>query len=147
LVDRTPVEILCRRPDAQRKTNGLSPVSPKVLSIIRNSQHWDKTAQIVRYCQPIVDAIGRIESRDASLADCMLELLCCGTTLAKIYLRVDFGDSLEFSLHAKPSSIKSSLASIPTYISSPSIYILSAAALPSHMRNNLVALSMLAPLL
>ncbi|KAG8981496.1 hypothetical protein FRB90_007211 [Tulasnella sp. 427] len=53
-----------------------------------------------RFCKPIVDAIGRLESRDASLADCVLELLRCAREIGNLDTSLDLGDSLDFSFHA-----------------------------------------------
>ncbi|KAG2040859.1 hypothetical protein BDR03DRAFT_932489 [Suillus americanus] len=59
----SPLTLVCMRPDAKKKTNGLAPVASEVIN-----------TRIVTF---IVDAIGNVESRQASLADCMLELLRC----------------------------------------------------------------------
>ncbi|KIO32494.1 hypothetical protein M407DRAFT_66689 [Tulasnella calospora MUT 4182] len=98
---RSALEILCRREDAIRKVDNLSPVATDVLQTVRDSKHWDLTFQLVRFCKPIVDAIGRIESRDASLADCMLELLRCAREISHLSPAIELGDSLPFSFHAK----------------------------------------------
>ncbi|KAF8580655.1 hypothetical protein K439DRAFT_1415198 [Ramaria rubella] len=91
---------LCLRPDAQRKTNGYTPVSADVLNtVIRDLDHWKHNSQLIRTCKPIVDAIGNLETRDCTLADCMLELLRC----ARDYVRLEIlstGD-VPFAYHAK----------------------------------------------
>ncbi|KAG8934913.1 hypothetical protein FRC01_012962 [Tulasnella sp. 417] len=45
---------------------------------------WDSTEQIVQYVKPVVDAIGNLEAQDASMADCMLELLRCSRLLSAL---------------------------------------------------------------
>lgn len=87
------------RPEAQRKIDGLSPIAPDVLEIIWRKKHWDITDQIVRFCKPLVDAIGNLESRDATFADCMLEILRCARHMMKVE-SMDF-DDLDFSEHAR----------------------------------------------
>lgn len=74
-------------------------MSPEVIKVVRDSQHWDRTAQLVRITKPFVDAIGNIESRDASLADCMLEILRCAVNLQA--QEPEIGDDVEFLAFAK----------------------------------------------
>lgn len=61
--------------DAVQKINGYTPVSAEVLRIVFDVKHWDHNRQVIRITKLMVDSIGNLESRDASLADCMLELL------------------------------------------------------------------------
>ncbi|EMD30600.1 hypothetical protein CERSUDRAFT_127775 [Gelatoporia subvermispora B] len=51
--------------------------------------------------KPIVDAIGNLESRDASLADCMLELIWAERAIAR--LPITATDDADFAAHAKSS--------------------------------------------
>ena len=82
--------VVCNRTDARQKTEGFSPVSPDVLNIVvREPEYWDMLAQTICICKPLVDAIGNIESRDATLADCMIELL----RIARILLQMKASDN------------------------------------------------------
>ncbi|KAJ6591908.1 hypothetical protein B0H10DRAFT_1729894, partial [Mycena sp. CBHHK59/15] len=68
--------------DAQKKTNGLSPVVPDVITIVLNTpEFWPLLNQLTRITKPIVDALGNCESRQATLADCMLQLIRCAHTI------------------------------------------------------------------
>nr|GAT42637.1 predicted protein [Mycena chlorophos] len=97
---RQPLSITCLREDAQRKTQGLSAVAEDVITaVLRDSTFWPLLMQVTRVCKPIVDAIGNCESRETTLADCMLELLRCARTLAT--MRVEDGKDLEFLAHAR----------------------------------------------
>lgn len=91
---------LCLRDDAQRATRGLTSVSSDVVDIcIRNATHWRHNEQLIRTCKPLVDAIGNVETRDANLADCMLELLWAERAIAK--LSITETDDVDFAYHAK----------------------------------------------
>jgi protein-tyrosine-phosphatase len=96
---QNPLTVTCLRPDAQKKTNGLSPVNRDVVDLVLNRDHWCYVDQIIRICKPIVDAIGNIESRAANLADCMLEGLRCASALGKVQL--EEGDDEDFLEHAR----------------------------------------------
>ncbi|KDQ15260.1 hypothetical protein BOTBODRAFT_108857 [Botryobasidium botryosum FD-172 SS1] len=97
---RVALRQLCEHPDAQRKVGNFSPVSKDVLqTILRDLNHWDAVAHLLQYCKPLVDAIGNLESREASLADCLLELLRCAQTI--IGIPVEENDVPGFSAHAK----------------------------------------------
>jgi len=64
------------RTDAQKKTNGLSPVAADVVKIVlADPDYWPRLKQLIKTMKPIVDTIGNLESREASLADCMLEFI------------------------------------------------------------------------
>lgn len=99
---------LCDRPDAKKKTDGLTPIPQDVALLVRSYQHWDLTDQLIRFCKPLVDAIGNLESRNVSLADCMLELLRCSKHMACIEVSVN--DNADFALHAKSTFNKQFLA-------------------------------------
>lgn len=91
---------LCIRPDAQKKTQNYSPVSAEVVELVlRNTSHWDLNNQLIRFTKPVVNIIGNMESRDASLADGMIELLKCARILET--LPNEDGDNLSFSQHAR----------------------------------------------
>lgn len=49
--------------------------------VLYTPTHWDLNAQLIRYTKPLVDTIGNLETRDASLADCLIELLKSARTL------------------------------------------------------------------
>ncbi|KAJ7763164.1 hypothetical protein DFH07DRAFT_770895 [Mycena maculata] len=95
-----PLSLTCLRPDAQKKTRGLSPVSPDVIQIVLHTpDFWLLLAQLTRVTKPIVDAIGNCESRQATLADCILELICCARTMSK--MSVEENEDEGFLHHAK----------------------------------------------
>ncbi|KAH9904626.1 uncharacterized protein B0H18DRAFT_860212, partial [Fomitopsis serialis] len=97
---KATVQELCLREDAQRATRGLTPVSADVISIcIRDITHWDRNDQLIRICKPMVDAIGNLESRDANLADCMLELIWAERAITR--LAITETDDVDFAYHAK----------------------------------------------
>ncbi|KAI0082441.1 hypothetical protein K474DRAFT_1694307 [Panus rudis PR-1116 ss-1] len=74
---------ICSRDDARRRIGGMTPVAH----------------QIVKTCKPLVDAIGNLESREATLAECMLELIRCAREMYRIEL--DEEDEVGFWMHAK----------------------------------------------
>ncbi|KAF9521622.1 ribonuclease H-like domain-containing protein [Crepidotus variabilis] len=74
---------ICNRPDAQR-------IIQDAIATVFDLNCWDLTDQLIRICKPLVDVIGNIESHDANLADCMLELIA---------MHHD-GDDPEFAKHA-----------------------------------------------
>ncbi|PCH44563.1 hypothetical protein WOLCODRAFT_90905 [Wolfiporia cocos MD-104 SS10] len=90
---------LALRPDAQHKQNGLTPVTPDVIRIVLDSEIWGLIKQTIKICKPLVDAIGNIESQEATLVDCMLELICC--TRKMYHITYDDGKSLGFWLYVK----------------------------------------------
>ncbi|KAF7372617.1 DUF659 domain-containing protein [Mycena venus] len=97
---RQPLSITCLREDAQTKKNGLSPVATDVISIVLNTPgFWPLLDQLTRIAKPIVDAIGNCESRQTTLADCMLQLLRCARTMSTVSLEA--GDDEGFLTHAK----------------------------------------------
>jgi hypothetical protein len=56
--------------------DGLSPVNKDIVElVVVNRGHWDLNQQIIDICKPLIDIIGNVESRDANLADCMVELI------------------------------------------------------------------------
>ncbi|KAF8192079.1 ribonuclease H-like domain-containing protein [Pholiota molesta] len=91
LENREPISRVCFRPDAQKKTNGLSPVARDVVTVMLQ--------QLLRFVKPLVDAIGNVEGRNVNLADCMLELLRCSKALSEVKTEPD--DDIGFSLHAR----------------------------------------------
>jgi hypothetical protein len=93
-----PMLTLCLREDAQRRLQGFSPVAQDVLAIVTEAAHWHMNRQYIRYCKPIVDAIGNLESRDATLADCVIEVLKCARTINQI--TVETTDNMSFAIHA-----------------------------------------------
>lgn len=75
LLFSAPLTQICTRDDAQRRVGGFSPVNADIIDTVLDCQFWDMLDQLVRSTKPIVDAIGNLESRQATLADCMLELI------------------------------------------------------------------------
>ncbi|KAG1796726.1 uncharacterized protein HD556DRAFT_1431303 [Suillus plorans] len=95
-----PLGRICVRPDTQKKTNNLSPVTPEVIkTVLSDPVYWPHLGQFIKTCEPIVDAIGNLESRDATLADCMLELIRCAQQM--MHLQLEDGEDVSFWMHAK----------------------------------------------
>jgi hypothetical protein len=67
--------------------------------VVNDDGHWSYVRQIIKICKPLVDAIGNLESREANLADCMLELLRVGKVLAE--LKPDSDEDEGFFKHAR----------------------------------------------
>ena len=67
--------------------------------VIRDPCYWIQLEQLIKTCKPLVDAIGNLESREANLADCMLELIRCARQMVRIELDAD--EDLGFWVHAK----------------------------------------------
>ncbi|KAJ6460420.1 hypothetical protein C8R47DRAFT_947140, partial [Mycena vitilis] len=66
---RQPLSIVCVRPDAQKRANGLSAVSQDVITtVLHEPEFWPLLNQLTRITKPIVDAIGNCESRQSTLA-------------------------------------------------------------------------------
>ena len=58
--------------------NGLSVIPADIIKVVtRDMEHWERTKQFLYACGSFVDAIGNLESRDATLGDCLLERLRC----------------------------------------------------------------------
>lgn len=88
------------RQDARKKTNNLTPVAHDVIKIILGDPlFWRHLEQIVNTVKFIVDAIGNLESCQASLADCMLELLRCAKQMSQLTFDDDY--DIDFWRHAK----------------------------------------------
>jgi hypothetical protein len=90
---------LCSRDGAQHKINGLTPVNEDIVTTVFDLTRWRMTDQIIQICKPLVDIIGDVESRDATLADCMLQLIWAHQAIINAPLME--GDDLAFSEHAK----------------------------------------------
>lgn len=89
------------RPEAQKKTNNLTPVASDVITtVLYDPLYWKRLEQIVLTVKSLVDAIGNLESRQASLADCMLELLRCTQKMSQLTCDPNEHD-LGFWLHTK----------------------------------------------
>jgi hypothetical protein len=73
---------------------GLSPVNNNVITIVFDTVHWSYINQIIKLCKPIVDAIGNLESHNATLADCILEMIRCAKDLNDV--EIDADDDPEF---------------------------------------------------
>ncbi|TFY73750.1 hypothetical protein EWM64_g10262 [Hericium alpestre] len=101
---RSVLTEICCRDDARRAINGLTPINRTVLDIVSDHDHWALNEQLIRFCKPLVDVIGNTESRDATLADCMLELI--GAHRAIMALRAEPDDNLEFASHARTALLR-----------------------------------------
>ena len=96
---KTSLMTLCVRDDAQQSQGGLTAVAKDVLATVFDVQWWKLTDQLIRVCKPLVDIIGDVESRDASLADCMLQMIWAHRQIKK--LPHIPGDDSEFLRHAQ----------------------------------------------
>ncbi|KAI0310028.1 ribonuclease H-like domain-containing protein [Amylostereum chailletii] len=102
LEHRPALTSICLRPDAAKKMQGLSEVSKDVRNtVLYDAAYWPHLDQLIRTTKPIVDAIGNLESRDAMLADCMLELIRCAQAMSKLELNIDEGHDIGFFNHTK----------------------------------------------
>ncbi|KAI0349849.1 hypothetical protein OH77DRAFT_1507314 [Trametes cingulata] len=61
---------------------------------------WSHLDQFIETTKPLVDAIGNLESRQTTLADCMLELIRCARTMTCLSFDKDDED-VGFWMHAK----------------------------------------------
>ena len=78
---------------------GLSPVNKDVIeTVIMNENHWNLNQQIIDICKPLVDIIGNVESRDANLADCMVELIDAYRNVLNLHIQDTY--DVEFYNHA-----------------------------------------------
>ncbi|KIK19779.1 hypothetical protein PISMIDRAFT_658638 [Pisolithus microcarpus 441] len=85
---RQPLMIICVHLDVMKKTNGLSPISSDVIDIVvHDLEFWPAMDQLIKTTKPLVDTIGNCKSCEASLASCMLELICCARKMSQ--LRID----------------------------------------------------------
>ena len=85
--------------------NKLTPVNADVVATVLNPRHWELNDQLIRLCKPLVDAIGNLESRDATLADCMLELIWAERQIATFTTKE--GDDITLTQHAQNTLRKS----------------------------------------
>ena len=47
-----------------------------IINIVkRDFDHWELAHQFIRTCEPFVDSVGYLESREANLAGCSVELV------------------------------------------------------------------------
>ncbi|KAJ6566450.1 hypothetical protein B0H19DRAFT_1209599 [Mycena capillaripes] len=75
---------ICPRPDAQKKTNGFTPVSAAVIEWVMDTEYWNRVDQLIRVF---------------NLADCMLELICCARHMHSTEVAPE--DDLGFLDHAR----------------------------------------------
>ncbi|KXN82464.1 hypothetical protein AN958_02533 [Leucoagaricus sp. SymC.cos] len=96
-----PLGQLCLRSDAQCQQHGLSAVPNDIITTVLNdSEFWSQLGQLIKVAKPIVDAIGNLESREANLADGMLELIHCAREMIQIPFDANEDDH-DFWIHAK----------------------------------------------
>ncbi|KAG2353490.1 hypothetical protein BDR07DRAFT_1495575 [Suillus spraguei] len=101
LAYRSPLLHTCLHPDAQRRTNNQTPVSPAVVAtVLHDVQSWKLLNQLIKTVKFLVDAIGNLESRDTTLADCMLELIRCARQMSQLQLDAEDDDTC-FWMHAR----------------------------------------------
>ena len=60
---------------------------------------WELTNQLIQVCKPLVNIIGDVEARDATLADCMLQLIWAHYEL--IHMKLNDGEDQGFLDHAR----------------------------------------------
>ena len=78
----------------------MTPVAADIINIsIQDLAFWKHLHQLIKTCKPIVDTIGNLESRDATLADCMLEFIQC--THQMFWVTLDDDEDIRFWTHAK----------------------------------------------
>lgn len=70
-----------------------------VQTVLFAPHHWSLNQQLIRICRPLVDAIAVSESDDATLADCMLELIYAHHTIDS--MEALDSDNREFLEHAQ----------------------------------------------
>ena len=89
--------MLCLHEDARKKVSNLSLVTLKVIWLVSDDSYWELLNQMIMVCKPIIDVIGNLESWDANLADCMLELI----KIAQGMYRIDTGpfNNYKFNQH------------------------------------------------
>ncbi|KAF8998144.1 hypothetical protein BDQ17DRAFT_1428634 [Cyathus striatus] len=66
---------ICSHDDAQCSICGLSPIKRDVIESVMELDHWQLNEEFICICKPLVDVIGDTKSRDATLADCMIQLI------------------------------------------------------------------------
>ena len=92
--------MICIRPDAVKKTDGLSAVAQDVINtVVCDDEFWPEIDQLIKTVKPLVDTIANCESRDASLATCMLELIRCAKKMSQLTLETT--DNTGFWMHVK----------------------------------------------
>lgn len=96
---KAPLTTLCLRHNAQHSVGGLTPVAKDVVTTVFDIDRWQRTDQLIRVCKPLVDIIGDIEARDATLADCMLQLIWAHREVTRLPHRP--GDDSGFLRHAQ----------------------------------------------
>jgi hypothetical protein len=101
---RPGMKQICICDDAVCKINGYTPVSADVLEAVFNSEHWTYNKQVITIIKPLVDLIGNLESQDATLADCMLELLKNARHMER--LKTEEGHNPALTAHAKTVFVK-----------------------------------------
>ena len=69
------------------------------MTTVFDVERWALTDQLIRVCKPLVNIIGDIEARDATLADCMLQLIWAHREL--IHMNLNDGDDQHFLDHAR----------------------------------------------
>jgi hypothetical protein len=95
-----PLQSICCHPDAtgEEKT-GYSTVNEDVITTVFTNQFWQSLDQLIRIAKPLVDAIGNLESRDCTLADCLLEMIRCARIISE--MKLQDGDDPMFLEHTK----------------------------------------------
>ncbi|KAG2055818.1 hypothetical protein BDR06DRAFT_981777 [Suillus hirtellus] len=97
----SPLLHTCLHPDAQKQTNNQTLVAPAVVAtVLHDLQYWKLLNQLVKTLKFLIDAIGNLESWEATLTDCMLELIRCARQMSQLKLNAD-DDDTGFWMHAK----------------------------------------------
>jgi hypothetical protein len=66
--------------------------------MVFDMERWALTDQLIRVCKPLVDIIGDVEAHDATLADCMLQLIWAHREI--IHMKLQDGEDQAFLDHA-----------------------------------------------
>lgn len=66
---------VCMRDDTQRSIRGLTLVAKDVIATVFDIERWNLMDQLIHICKPLINVIGDVEARDATLANCMLQLI------------------------------------------------------------------------
>ena len=70
---RSGLKTMVAHPDANKQQKGQSEGVRRIIAL--NIHHFDENRVIVAVVAPIVDAIGRVEQQNVTIADCLLEIL------------------------------------------------------------------------
>jgi hypothetical protein len=67
--------------------------------VLHDLKLWTGLSQLIKTTKPLVNAIGNLESWEASLADCMLGFIHCAHAMTRLQLKDN--EDVGFWLHVK----------------------------------------------